>query len=497
MNVPSDTSRSSNSREYWVLALLVIGFALLYAFTAQRGVSWGDSGLYQFRMLSRNLSGPYGLATSHPLYIILGSAFSSLFAGTARFWAMNAMSGLFMALAVGGTFCCVKTLTHSMTASLLAALTLGCSHMIWWLSTLAEVYTLSLFFITAETYCLIKTLRSPHLRGFLLLAFLNGLHLSAHNFALLAWPVYLVAFIWHVRRIKSAPIHIIATLICGCALWMAGSSPLLILAVRDYLMCHDWAATVESVLVDRYGKQVSGFGGVSWIITLFNFAISGMSLLLPCWIFAIWPTRIVHGMRRLKRVHAEILFLLALFLVHFLFWVRYRVADQATFILPTLFFAILLSAPAFRTIRKPVMWACATFFSAIAIPAIAATLLNAICPSSVRPALPFRNEWNYFALPWKNAEKSAERFADAAIRELPPNSFVYADCNDIGPMACARIDGRLQDGIIFSLAWANDSSDHDISPSSRWEVRPFGIYRLSPPEATVVKRGTFYEVILP
>ncbi len=491
-SIPSDRLRGIIAA-----ALLVAGFAALYAFTAQRGLSWGDSGVYQYRMMTGDLPGPYGLATAHPSYIFLGRLLSGLAGSTARFWAMNAMSGLFMALAIGGFFCCAVRYCRSVHAAALAAMTLGCAHMAWWLSCLAEVYTLSLCLLAAETACLLHLLRTENMRGFLLLALLNGLHFSVHNFALLALPVYGTIFVWRVSRCRPPLPRLLATAVGSATLWLLGAAPLLALAVRHYRLGHGLQDTVVSVLLDHFGAQVSGLHGVSATITAFNFALAALSFTLPCWLAPILRLRT----RQPQLLHRppfsrETAALLALFGIHFLFWVRYRVADQATFILPTLFFAALFLSRALVGIRRPVAWGVATAACAVLVPILAARGLNAFAPSSVRPPLPFRNDWNYFAIPWKNTETSAAKFAEAAIRELPPGAFVYTDCNDIGPLACTRQAELFPGDIWFSLPWAN-LREPPATPSSRWEVRPFGAYRIAPPEATIVKRKTFYEVKLP
>ena len=48
---------------------------VLYALTAQQGVSWQDSGMLQFRIVTGDYTGNLGLALAHPLYIAIGRLF--------------------------------------------------------------------------------------------------------------------------------------------------------------------------------------------------------------------------------------------------------------------------------------------------------------------------------------------------------------------------------------------------------------------------------------
>ena len=63
-----------------VAAALFTAFFALYAFTAQRGLGWGDSGEFQHRILDLAdgmTKGCDSLATAHPLYVLLGKCVAS------------------------------------------------------------------------------------------------------------------------------------------------------------------------------------------------------------------------------------------------------------------------------------------------------------------------------------------------------------------------------------------------------------------------------------
>ena len=72
-------------RPVWVFSLVVLAaFYLLYAFTAQRGVSWQDSGEFQYRAFIGDYHWHSGIARAHPLYILLARGFAAGFAPASR-----------------------------------------------------------------------------------------------------------------------------------------------------------------------------------------------------------------------------------------------------------------------------------------------------------------------------------------------------------------------------------------------------------------------------
>ena len=73
--------------------------AMLYLLTCQRGVSWQDSGMFQWRVLNSDLTGDLGLALAHPLYIATGKLFMWFPLGDMPM-RLNFLSGMGMAVAL-------------------------------------------------------------------------------------------------------------------------------------------------------------------------------------------------------------------------------------------------------------------------------------------------------------------------------------------------------------------------------------------------------------
>lgn len=346
-------------------AALFVGFALLYALTAQRGLGWGDSGEFQHWVLDRTeLICGLSFSNAHPLYV----AFCRLVASTP--FAVTLVSSFFGALAVAGLYLASRKVS--------LALLFGLSQMLWWLSCVAEVQTMNLAFTAFETYLLLEYLRSRRIGWFYALAFLAGLHLEVHNFALLALPVYAVIAL-RDRRLYFAPLA-----------WAVGAA---------YWLFAVFTRGPVDVLVGVYGAKVAGALPANWLVTGFNLVLAAISFAVPV---ALWRWREKGGSRPFAFPAV-----LALFAINFLFFIRYFVPDQATFLLPSLFFAYLLVAETPLKVNRLVALALIQLL----LPVAAALALESLPRPASRQEHKYRDDAQYFALPWKFLDDSADRYA--------------------------------------------------------------------------------------
>ena len=336
---------------------LSAGFFLLYALTAQRGWGWGDSAEFHDWVLNQDalVCGPH-ISNAHPLYV----RFCRLVAGTP--FAVTLVSSFFGALSVGGLFLCTKRFGLSVV--------FGLSHMLWWNSCLAEVQTMNLAFLAFETVLLLRFLEHDEWRWFAALVFLNGVHLNAHNLALLELPVYAAAFLLRVRGRRFALAVPFAVLwMCGACGWVWAA----------------WTRGLADVLVGAYGGKVFGFLPVNWTLTAFNFFLAFLSLFAPLSIW--WWTR----------CRSRNAFVWALFAINLFFWMKYFVPDQATFLLPTLFLAYVLVSCAELGRKRLVALAALQLL----LPLMAWQVLVMLPRPDWKSAHEGRNDAAYFALPWK------------------------------------------------------------------------------------------------
>ena len=350
-------------------------FLALYALTAQRGLGWGDSGEFQHWILNGNtaiFSQP-GFSNLHPLYLVIARA---VCATPFQVTLLSSFSG---ALAVAGFYLCSRNAAM--------AILFGLAHCVWWMSCVAEVYTMSLVFIAAETFCLMRFCEKRSGAWLVALAFFNGLHLELHNIAMLAWPVYAAVALAMRTKIRTI-ITAAAAFAFGACYWLYA------LVTRG----------IPDVLYGAYGTQAMGLLPNNWTLAIFNWALGGLSLAIGFAIFC-WSAR---SRRDSEPWHTSTSWsIAALLVIHFLFWVRYFIISQFTFVLPTVFFLYLLASRRRFGVRAAVLLAAAQ----IALPIAAYFSLLQIPVPSWYWSHPHRNDAAYFILPWKFHDDSADRCA--------------------------------------------------------------------------------------
>jgi hypothetical protein len=414
-------------------------FLVLYAWTAQRGVSWQDSGYFQYRMLTADFTGAYGLALSHPLYLLLAQGFALLFPQGGTCYAINLFSGVGLALAAAVLFALVTSLTGSRRCGVLASVTLGLSHMAWWLATLAEVYTWSLACLMLEVACLARICGRRDFRWVVALFGLNGAHFAIHPAALLGLPVYGCVAWAVVRRGRGAEGRVGRVLrYAGRAgalagVWLIGAGPLMWLTVAVCRESGDAAGTFASLLFGtQYQGAVLGTARPAWGLVRTNLLLAGASLLSPCWLLAARGWGAARGRPFFRAA------LLGLTVTHALFWVRYFVPDQATFVLPTLgLAAVWMGMGAARYGARTVTALLAVGMCVqVALPPLLAH--TARCFAARGRTLPFRDEARYWLVPWKHNERSAQRFAAAVDRQLNAGDLLIGDRTAVNPVMAAR-----------------------------------------------------------
>lgn len=355
-------------------ALFAIFFAL-YALTAQRGLGWGDSGEFQHWALHDvDVFSQSGFSNTHPLYVVIARAVAH------TPFQVTLISAFFGALAVAAFYLCAKNLAM--------AVLFGLSHCAWWMSCVAEVYTMSLTFIALETYCLLRFWDDRRDWWLVPLALVAGLHLELHNIALLALPVYAAAAL--ARRARWQALLAAAAAFCATA---------------AYWIFAFFTRGPADVLYGNYGSQAMGLLPGNWKIAAFNWALGGLTLAMPAVIFAAgWLMRKKSPEAATADPPALPWPVKALLAIHFLFWVRYFIISQFTFVLPSAFFAYLLAS----RMRLGAKWSITAIAAQLVLPVAAFATLSSIGFPEWYWRHPHRDDAAYFALPWKFNDDSAD-----------------------------------------------------------------------------------------
>ncbi|HAU36139.1 MAG TPA: hypothetical protein DCX07_00295 [Phycisphaerales bacterium] len=424
-------------RVAWLWTAVFLGATALYVGTAQRGVSWQDSGMFQWRVLTGDVTGKLGLALAHPLYIAAGRALATVSADHLPAL-LNAFSGVGMAVALANLAAVVAILTGRRWIGLLIAAVLAVAHTPWWLATIAEVYTWSIAGLTAELWLLVLLIRRPNWQALAALALVSGLGWSLHNFALLPLPVYLAAMIVLLARRKLPG----WSLAVAAAAYVVGAGPYLAMIVPLAARAGVVEA-VRSALVGNYGRQVTNLAAVSmhWKA---NAALTAMNF-----VSALLPLAVVGWIRFRKRLGGALAAALAaVTLIEIVFYVRYPVPDQFTFLLPSLVLIAVAAGVGLAVLsdawRAAAVAAClASIVIQPAFYALAPDLARRQMGSRVREReLPFRDELRYWMTPWKHNENSAERFARAALAQAAPNGVILPDSTSEHPLLLVqRLEG--------------------------------------------------------
>lgn len=448
-----------------LLPCAVIFFALLavYAVTAQRGVGWQDSGFYQYRVLACQMESRFGLATAHPLYVGVAHLFSGMFPPALHVYAINLFSGVGMASAAALLFMLVVRLTGSAAAAWVAAVTLGLAHMAWWLSTIAEVYTWSLALLMAELLCLLRVVGSGKSLWWVALAFVNGVHASVHDVAFLSLPVYGAVWLaWAIRR-RGEWMGCLA----ACAgSWLLGAAPIVLLIGKTWASCGDgWGVLSSLFFGDEWKDRVLGGGQFSRGLVIANYALAGVSIMSPCWLLGLLGLANKKGPVQSRgtalsaaatdRVWRQAL--LGLTVIHGLFWGRYFVPDQATFVLPTLGLCAVWTGLGAAVVRKWCAWALLAVGIACQVtlpPVLTGFVRSHIARSRT---LPFRDEARYWLVPWKQDECSAQRFVEGVGRQLTDRDVLFADETAANPISVARMMGTVTGGWRLVSVWSGEA----------------------------------------
>jgi hypothetical protein len=420
-----------------VFALLL----LVYVATAQRGPSWQDSGSFQARVIKGAYTDRLGLALSHPLYILLARGFTHLFWGN-PLWATSAFSGIGAAVTAANLYLLARWRNVPGRAATIAAVAFGLTPTVWWLSTVSEVYTLSIALLSTEVLLVYVLTRLPseaadrrrpsELIG--LLGLTSGLHLSDHNLALVSLPAIGLVLVMMVRRgdIKGRQA---AWFVPGFAL---GSIPILAIFVHHLNRSGSLTESMGSLLVGPVGGEVGSVGPLisDWKNNLPLVALDAMTVIAA---FGLWVAlRHVRARRHTDRGRDDRdlfwIYLAAATALHALFFIRYAVPDLFTFVLPSLLLLAVWAISALTDHPKlePVLLGGVVL--SVAVLWLLPTALAAIGLAHVRnTTVPYRNENAYWIQPWKQSETSAARFSKEVFR-LPNRAALIADDTTRAPL---------------------------------------------------------------
>jgi hypothetical protein len=135
-------------------ALVFLAALALYGYTLAPGLQWGDSASLALQVHQSALH--LRSAGDHPLYVLLGMAFSLLPGEVA--YNLTQLSAVAGALAVALVLRIASRLAGARSAGFFAAAALAVSHAFWLHAVIAEVYTLNALFVVLLVWLLVAVL---------------------------------------------------------------------------------------------------------------------------------------------------------------------------------------------------------------------------------------------------------------------------------------------------------------------------------------------------
>jgi hypothetical protein len=409
---------------------------LVYVLTAQRGASWQDSGRFQYRVINGSFTDSMGLALSHPLYILLAKGFSYVFWGNVL-WAVSAFSGVGAAVAAANLYLLARWTNATAAQATVVAVAFGLTPTVWWLSTVAEVYTASIALLSTEillVHLLTRSGRAAPSRSSVLIGLLGltqGLHFSDHNFALVTVPVVGV-LLWVMVRRRDIRRRQTVWWFVGL---LVGSLPIIVIFIRDLHRTRSVVTSLRSLLVGDYLNQILSGGPLvdAWRNNLPLVALNAMTVVVPFGVWVMFRRRIIPTGGDLFRIY-----LVAATVLHIAFFIRYSVPDLFTFALPSLLLLTAWTSTAVHRLPKlaPAV-AGGVAVNVVALWILPAALAVMGIHRLRKVEVPHRNEAAYWIQPWKQSENSAERFSKE-IFALPVHSAVLADDTRRSPLLAYR-----------------------------------------------------------
>jgi Protein O-mannosyl-transferase TMEM260-like len=178
----------------------VVVFLATFAFyipTLAPGMLRGDSGEFQWAMASLNVAH----ATGYPLFTLLGYAWQLIPFSNNVSWQLNLLAPFFAALAVATIFVLIRAITTRNDAALVGALFFALASVVWFNSSILEVYSLHAFLLALFLYLMYRWSQNPQQSAPLYLAFLVlGLALAHHRLIILTAPAILYFLLATDRR---------------------------------------------------------------------------------------------------------------------------------------------------------------------------------------------------------------------------------------------------------------------------------------------------------
>ncbi|MEK6223127.1 MAG: DUF2723 domain-containing protein [Chloroflexota bacterium] len=434
-----------------VFTILIAGF---YIYTLQPSLTWGDGARIQMEAISGEsfpLSvlpdemfshDPYPFAKlsiaawDHPLFVYLGYGLVNILPGVNALWLINLISAVFGAATIAVFFRISFDITGSLSASLLAALSLAFSHTFWFHAATPEVYTLLSFLVLVVIYFLIKFEITRRVSQLFWAALFFGMGAATHILSMLIVPPVLIYYWLYVRKSGS---YTFATKTIGGVIlsFTVGFLPFIIQFVRMlrvFPLAEIWKPAAGAMFLETSIGFSLGFAlqGITTYLGYLFLQFNPISLLLGV-VGLGWARKTYPG------AWGKVL---PLYLIYTLFGMAYQVVDQFAFLLMShVFFAfaialgvgvlinnlssrkhqVLLGMGIVLTLGMPL------FYRALPDIAARANITDETLGIPGVGSENMRSGITYYANPNKSGDTSAYEFGSRTLASLPADAIILAE----------------------------------------------------------------------
>lgn len=439
------------------ISLLIVAGGI-YITTCAPTIVWHDSALFTWRIWNNDVAGDIGIALAHPLYILIGMALKYIPLGTFEY-RLNLFSALCGAVAVANVFLLVRLWMLSFRPGIIAAITMMFAWTFWQHTAIAEVYTLYAAQMLTELIFLLMFLRLRKVTYLYCLAFLNGLSLANHDWALFTMFCYSVLLIIMVCQKQVKVKHVFLLPLA----FAVGASPFLYLMVQDLIANGDIVATINSALFGTLWKSGVTNMSLSVKVVFENFIFIFLNFPTPNILLGIVGVVFLIKSKSDRCFSTVFLVLTAMYLV---FAFRYGVVDRYAFFLPVYCYGAILigiGAEVFLSGKRNPSWLYMIILLAI-MPVLVYCFTPAVgrkfYPSlGQRRQLPYKEPYSYFLRPWKSGYRGADTFARQALEAVDENGIIWVDATVVHLMLYIQQAKELrQDVRITSKYYRGDNA---------------------------------------
>ena len=313
-------------RDLFSAFLIALSGFILYLYSLLPTTGYIDSPIYTNKAYFLKL----GIQSiDHPLFMILARLFTLLPVGPSIAYRVNLVSAFFGGVTLFFLYLVCRGRGIRPFASALASIVFASSHIFWWLSTEAEVYTLNTAFLAATLFFVLRYHATGRVERLLAAVFLLGLSLTNHQLMVLFIPPLLIFLIPHYFAVRGCARKVARGALL-LLFFAVGLSPYLVLLAKETL---SWGA--PAVLERAAGGDFSKYiFAVRNPLELFFVCASFTVIALSQ--FHLFTIACVAGIRRSFRNDRRFSMLLILYAAcHTIFVINYQIPDRPFFYLPT------------------------------------------------------------------------------------------------------------------------------------------------------------------